>query len=929
MSRGAPLGGVVGPLGVWSLAVVVGAGVLAGPVGAGGLVTAAVTATAGLAAALVGQLRVRGQRRASALMVLAVTLVGAAVGGIRVAGMEAGPLAQLVDRSGTSGIVGTVAAEPRVDDDRWWTLLRVTSVERRATRQHAFLRGEGAPPVLGSRWSGPARVRALPDGGFGRYLRSMYAVAEVRPVAGRWERTAAPGHLLAATEHVRARVRQAAASHLPASHAGIGVGLVTGDTRLLPAEDEEALRATGLSHLIAVSGANVALVLAGTLLLLRLLPVGAATRRALLVAVLVWFVLLTRWEPSVVRAGVMAAIVLLCAGCGRLPDPRHALPAAVLVVILIDPGAAGSLGLLLSAAATAGVLLVAPAVGARLARRHPRLPAPVVGTVATSVGAQVAVMPVLLAGMGEVPVSSVPANLVAVPAAALGSAICSVAALAAVVAPEPAGWLFALARPPLGAILAVGRNLEGWGGAVAVARPLTVLAAGALVVWLLARPRSSSGRVALACLLLAVLVLATPALRVRTPVRTLAVTAIDVGQGDAFLVETPDARVLVDGGPDDRAASWLRRVRPGRLDLVILSHPHEDHAAGLPAVLTTHRAGAIWLPDLPADDGSTPDLLGIANDRGVPVVPVRRGHRAVVGALLLEVLGPPAGRPYRTASSEPNEMSLVVRASWGGRVALLPGDAEREAQRDLLRAPHELTAGFLKVPHHGGDTSEPAFLRAVGAEVAAIGVGRNSYGHPTDAVLDVLAEAGTRIVRTDRDGTVRVDVPATGAEVSPTRQPPARNAARPAVGPRVGSPHARSGPPRQRGRRPPAPPGGGARPRSAPHRAPRPRGRVGGRRDRGPPPRRAHRLALRRAALPARAQRRAVVGRAGRRGPRPARLPTAGGRARARCSRHRTDPHDREAGGGGGRAHRREDPAAVEAPGVGGARPLRVRPPRP
>jgi competence protein ComEC len=700
--------------------------------------------------------------------IAAVLLVTAGGASLRVASTDLGVLPRLAGQGGSADVVGTVVHEPRPVATGWHVLLRVDEVDGSPTRERAAVTLEaapsgshepassmGAPPALGSRWRARASARPLPDGGYGRWLARQHASVVLDPVS--WEQVGAPGRLASASEFVRARVRDAATRHLEQRVGGLLVGFVTGDTRLLPDEDQEAMRATGLTHLTAVSGSNVAIVIAGVLGVTATLRVGARGRWTAVALVVPWFAFVTRLEPSVQRAGTMTLVLLAASVRGMPRDARHALGTAVLLLVLVDPRLAGSLGLLLSATATAGVLVVAPRVRTRLPAWLPRR---VADLASITIGAQVAVVPLLLTTFGEVTFASIPANLVAVPAAAVAAAISFVGSVVALLHPGAGGLVLAVAGPPARIVLAAAHGLSDVGGRADLARPATVLALLAACFWVLTRPRSRIATISLLCVGALVVIAAAPQVLGRLAVTDFTVTAIDVGQGDAFLVEAPGARVLIDAGEDDTAARWLREHGRSRLDLMVVTHGHLDHVGGAPEVLRRLEVDAVWYRPLPTELPEASQLLHEAATRGVPVRDVAVGDRVRLGALDIEVLGPPPGRPYRYERSELNDSSIVVRLTYEGRRALFAGDAEQAAQRDLLARPETLATELLAVPHHGGATSDPAFLLATGARVAVIGVGRdNRHGHPHPDVLAVLEELGAEVRRTDEHGTFRVAVP--------------------------------------------------------------------------------------------------------------------------------------------------------------------------
>jgi competence protein ComEC len=241
------------------------------------------------------------------------------------------------------------------------------------------------------------------------------------------------------------------------------------------------------------------------------------------------------------------------------------------------------------------------------------------------------------------------------------------------------------------------------------------------------------------------------------PPGSLTVVFLDVGQGDAALIRSPDgASVLIDGGPDpELAARKLAALGVHRIDILVATHPHKDHVGGLPVVLIRFAVGLVLDPGCRGDAPSFADFLRAVAASGAPFRHPRPGDVIAAGNIRLEVLGPV--RCYHGTDSDPNNDSLVLRVRAGDATLLFPGDAEKEAQTFMVdQGGDGLVAVVLKVPHHGGATSIDRFFEAVHARVAVISVGPNTYGHPSEEVLAELEADGMRVFRTDRSGDVTV-----------------------------------------------------------------------------------------------------------------------------------------------------------------------------
>jgi competence protein ComEC len=568
-----------------------------------------------------------------------------------------------------------------------------------------------------------------------------------------------PSLFVRAAQGARNVVGRSIEDVFPPKEAGLLLGLLLGDDSRLDPGLERDFRAAGLSHLLVVSGGNVAMVLAPVLAAAALLRFSAWPKFAVGFGAVVFFTILTGAEPSVLRAGVMAGIALVGVLAGRPRTTASILSAAVLCLLVLDPWLVWSVGFQLSVTATAGMV----ALASPFARRFGHfLPSPVAAAAGATASAQLGVTPILLYHFHEVPLVTLPANLAAFPLVAPSLLLGAVAAgtglawfplgkIVAAVAVLPMRWLELVAdhlgKAPVGYLTSEGGPLVLFGGTAVVA---------AVIVWIRTGWKPPRTAVALAVALLPVLVWVS-ALGSGPP-DGFTVRFFDVGQGDAALLTTPEgATVLVDGGPErDQVATEISALGIKRLDIVVASHPHADHIVGLPSVLARLPVGLLLQPGCKEEQPSPlqADLDRAIADEGVDVRNPRAGDTFWLGLLRLDVLSP--DRCWTGTESDSNNDAIVIRATYEEHVVLIATEPEEPAQEWLLESGAHLHADVLKVPHHGAATSVPEFFDAVDAEVAIVSVGENDYGHPTAFTLDALAASGAQVWRTDRHGTVTV-----------------------------------------------------------------------------------------------------------------------------------------------------------------------------
>jgi competence protein ComEC len=655
------------------------------------------------------------------------------------------------------------------------------------------------------------------DDPYGDYLRRIGVAGTLRSRALDVESIATPPLDL---ERWRRGAAAALARAIPEPEAGLAAGILVGLRDRVDRDLAAAFTVVGASHVVAISGWNIAIVAASVGALGGRL---ARRRRSLLtIGAIVAYVAFVGPSPSVVRAGAMAGVVLLARETGRAGRAATALSWAAAAILLVDPTLVRDAGFQLSTLATAGLLLWATPVGGWLARASGgRLPRWLVESLGVSLAAQAATLPVVLGSFGRLALISPVVNLFVVPLVAPAMAAGAVALAAGLVVLAPG-------VPPIVATLA---GLPAWAclaGIVAIVRfgaglpfasldlatPADIVAAGAVglpllvvafrpaavraTLTVLARalgasgsrpptPRSSTGsqRAPLrrsptsrlprfAGIALAGAVVAMAISLGHRPDGRTTIVALDVGQGDAILVEgSRGGRLLVDGGPDpdrllvaldERLPPWDRRI-----DAIVLTHPHEDHVAGLALLLERYRVGQVFEPGM---RGPGPGYAAWADrlSRGdVASGRLSAGDRLTVDDAELEVLWPDPGAvpavPSDTGTGI-NNVSIVLLGEVDGRRFLLAGDVEEEID-PLLLARGLPRLDVLKVAHHGSRTaSTAAFLDAVRPSVAVVSAGfGNPYGHPAPATIERLEEHGARVLRTDLDGTVEIALAADGLVV--------------------------------------------------------------------------------------------------------------------------------------------------------------------
>jgi competence protein ComEC len=527
-------------------------------------------------------------------------------------------------------------------------------------------------------------------------------------------------------------------------------GMVLGDTSKQSAEFKLAMKRSGLTHLVAVSGANFAIVSGFVLWLMQFLFRNRNYRIGATALSLIFFIALVRPSPSVLRAAAMAAVVLVAMSHRHAADSLPALGFAIAAVVIADPWQSRDAGFALSVLATGGLLLAAPKIITFFAKIVPRKFAE---ALAPPIAATLFCAPVLVALSGFLSPMSVVANLLAAPAVAPITVLGFIAALIHPILPGIAGVLILIIRIPAAFIGLVAK----WSASFSVlelgkgASGFLAIAVVAICIWIF---RTFFRKHLKAIAILLVLLLAFTNWVVRFPGIDWQVGNCDIGQGDAMVINLGEHRgVVVDVGPDPQLIDkCLKQFAITQVSILVLTHFHADHVEGLPGLLKGRTVGQVWVS--PQIDPAFESDRVQRWLKEIPQIPVTAGFAAQIlsnrGPIEFHVLWPKLG-----AQDSPNNSSIVLQINSADFSLLAAGDIELIAQSQLVQQLSQVD--LYKVAHHGSRYQDLNFTKALSPRISIISVGRdNSYGHPAPQTIAALSSIGSEVYRTDQDGALAI-----------------------------------------------------------------------------------------------------------------------------------------------------------------------------
>ena len=724
-------------------------------------VSLGLAAGAALAVACLAGLVVLDDLQRMAALGCALLVVGVSWGSLRMDALERSTLASQIGRSGVGEVVTVAPARTSAWNVRVQAETRSFADGRVRERVLLVLPPGRAPPrgsILGV--SATIEEPRPPEDGFDEraWLARQGIHVVLRATSSR--ALGRRGGVAGLGDRLRDGIDRAVSSGTRGAPLGVVLGVVLGEDDGLSKELRDDFRASGLMHLLAVSGQNVAFIIGGIHALGWLLRLSRRARELASIAAIVAYVLAVGWQPSVIRAAVAGALVSLAWLAARPKDRWHFLALGALVLLVWSPASALDPGFQLSFAAVAAIFVVVPRIQARVDGWP--LPRPAGEAIAVSTACGLVTAPILLLDFDRAPLYTVAANALAFPAVPVVLALGLLAGIVAPVSPDAASALAALAGWAGAWIALVARVVGELPGAQLDTRTAVMVATGVVLAWVAtsqARRRSLRSSAWTPPILAAVLVCAVAWWSLRpAPVWSapagLRVTFLDVGQGDSALVETASARILVDEGPPEAdVAGQLERMGVRSLSAIVLTHPQRDHVGGASSVLRRVRVGEVFDPRLAATGPDRDEAIAVARQRHVLVRVARAGDELRAGGLVLRVLWP---KDAGSRSEDPNQNAIVILASYGETDVLFTADAESDVTAPL----HVGEVEVLKVAHHGSeDAGLTGELRELRPRVAVISCGRhNDYGHPRpDTVAALEAVPGLRLYRTDLEGRIVVE----------------------------------------------------------------------------------------------------------------------------------------------------------------------------
>jgi len=702
-----------------------------------------------------------GIKRSLALILIAAVLTGSAGSAIRQIGLTHNELARALVAKPVVEIVGVLKTDPTWSTPKViGSRFRSKSMTMLASIESLSISGQSRSIRLPVRITSPKFVKLIPGEKF-RVSGTAFPTAERRVAAliatqGDFSKLSEANYLQRLSAKIRDSFRIRAQAVGGESGALIP-GLVIGDTSLEEPGFKLDMRRVGLSHLTAVSGANFAIIAAFLLWLSQWIFKSLRSRLILTSLILIGFIFLVRPSPSVLRASVMCAVILVAKARGVKADSIPSLGLAISFLILMDPFQAIDPGFALSVAATSGILLLAPKIESYILDRfgYPKF----AEVLAIPLSATIMCTPVILAISGLFSLVSIPANILAEPVVAPITIVGFIAALLSPGLPQISHLLLIVIKPLSQIIVWISQIASD---IPVILLPKSFIGAG-LAIGILALIRFRKWIALGATLISALIIILLPG---QWPGKNWQVVNCNVGQGDGLAINLGNhSAIVIDAGPDPTLMdNCLKGLGVTNIPLLVLSHFHADHVHGLSGVINGRKIANVWTTNYeePKSEFETTKLLlaGIPNHQ--PFTGERVKFKSLRGPVEISVLWP--GKISQVFAAMPgdgssiNNSSIALLISVNGLRIFAAGDLEPPAQEAMLLENKITAVDIYKVCHHGSAYQYPPLVSALQPKIALISVGAgNSYGHPAKGTISALTALGAKVLRTDLDGAISVD----------------------------------------------------------------------------------------------------------------------------------------------------------------------------
>lgn len=558
--------------------------------------------------------------------------------------------------------------------------------------------------------------------------------------------------------------------NLALDHAALLKGILFGEKELDSQIRGDFVRA-GIAHVLAVSGLHVGFLIGFISAICKFFKVSNPIKFIIYIVTLLFYILITGGAPSVIRASIMAWIFLFSKLISKKYDGISALSLAGLIILIPNPLLLYTVSFQLSFLASLSIILLYPSFLEKLQRITFLRPS-IQTTLAVTMAAQLGTLPASLYHFHEFSMISLITNLIVIPLIGVVLLVSILAIVSYFILPFVGKYLFFLAGFAFQFFIEIAKFFSSipfasislppftWWGIIIYIFLLLIL--GRYIPLQIKKVRRASFG-AMSLLLICIFI----SIFIRSPLK---VTFLDVNQGDSILIETPNNKnILIDGGGypfyqgDERRISTdvllpvLQAKRIKTLDLVIVSHPHDDHIKGIEELIGNISIDALGIYDM--EHEYLERIKSLATKNGVQILNLQEGNTFDIGRnIMMEVLSPSEGFSIEDEQKDVNNSSLVLKMDYQSSSFLFTGDIEKATERQLVAKEKDIRADVLKVPHHGSNTSSSKdFVKKVNPNICVISVGENNtFGHPALDTIETLGEITPHIYRTDRVGAVEI-----------------------------------------------------------------------------------------------------------------------------------------------------------------------------